>query len=98
MLVHVVIWKYKHETIEAERVEHRKKLEALKDVIPELKSLQVGSDILSLDRSYDTGLVATFEDQAGLDAYTEHPQHQEVVALGKEIAAHTASVDFFSEN
>ncbi len=97
MLVHIVIWKYKDETIEAERVEHRKKLAALKTVIPELKSLHVGSDILSLDRSYDTGLVATFEGQAGLDAYTNHPLHQEVAKMGKQIAAHAASVDFFSE-
>ena len=98
MVVHIVCWKYKLETIEAERVEHRKKLEALKDVIPELKSLQVGADFLNSDRSYDTGLVATFEDQAGLDAYTEHPLHQEVAAMGKEISAHTVAVDFFSEN
>jgi hypothetical protein len=53
--------------------------------------------MLHLARSYDTGLVATFEDQAGLDAYTIHPTHQEVANLGKEIAEHVVSVDFIDE-
>jgi len=94
MLTHIVVWKYKPEITEAERETHRAKLRSLKGVIAEIINLNVGADVLNLPRSYDTGLVATFADQAALDAYTVHPTHQEVAALGKEIAAHVASVDF----
>ena len=50
--------------------------------------------MLHLDRSFDTGLVAVFEDREGLDRYTVHPEHQAVAALGKQISQQTVSVDF----
>ena len=95
MLTHIVCWKYKAEVTEAVREEHRAKLQNLKNVIAEIIDLKVGADVLHLARSYDTGLVATFEDLASLDAYTVHPDHQAAASLGKEIAAHVVSVDFF---
>lgn len=97
MLTHIVCWKYKAETTETERAEHVAKLRALVDAIPELLTLTVGRDVLKLDRSFDTGLVSTYADRAGLDAYTIHPAHQEVVELGKRIAERVVSVDFLTE-
>jgi hypothetical protein len=94
MLTHIVIWKYRAEVTEATRAEHVAKLRALVGVIPETVSLQVGFDVLHLARSYDTGLVATFQDRAGLEAYTNHPQHVEVANFGRTISEHVASVDF----
>lgn len=94
MLTHIVIWKYNADVSDAERTEHVEKLRALAGIIPEVRRLAVGRDVLHLDRSYDTGLVATFDDRAGLDAYTVHPTHEEVAALGRRLAAHAASVDF----
>jgi hypothetical protein len=41
-------------------------------------------------------LVAVYPDMAALDAYTVHPAHQEVAALGKQIAVKVVSVDFES--
>jgi Stress responsive A/B Barrel Domain len=97
MLTHIVIWKYRADTAQAVRAEHVARLRALSGVIPDIVSLSVGFDELHLPRSYDTGLVAVFRDRAGLDAYTEHPQHIEVANLGRTIAEHAASVDFESE-
>lgn len=94
MLVHIVCWKYKPEITENEREEHRAKLKNLPNVIPDILSFKVGADILHLERSFDTGLVATYPDCAALDAYTVHPLHQEVAALGKQIAEKVVSVDF----
>ena len=96
MLTHIVIWKYKPEITESQREEHRQKLKYLTNIIPEIVSLEVGADTLNLPRSYDTGLVATFADQVALDVYTNNAEHLKVAALGKEIAAHVASVDFIS--
>ena len=97
MLTHIVCWKYKAEITEAARREHRAKLQNLKNVIAEIIDLKVGADVLHLARSYDTGLVATFENLEDLDAYTVHPDHQEAASLGREIAAHVVSVDFITD-
>ena len=97
MLTHIVIWKYRADVPQAARAEHVARLRALAGVIPEVVSLRVGFDKLRLPRSYDTGLVAVFRDRAGLDAYTEHPQHVEVADLGRSLAEHVASVDFEDE-
>ncbi len=96
MLTHIVCWKYKETTDDAAREDHRTRLLALRDVIPEIIDISVGADILHLERSFDSGLVATFADEAGLEAYTVHPEHQKVAALGKEIAERVVSVDFVS--
>lgn len=97
MLIHIVCWKYKDEISPEAREEHRRKLRDLKDVIAEVIDLKVGADVLFLPRSYDTGLVATFKNLEGLNAYTIHPVHQAAANLGKQIAAHVVSVDFMDE-
>ena len=97
MLTHIVCWKYKVETTAEERDEHVARLRALPAVIPDIVSFNVGSDILHLERSFDTGLVAVYPDRAALDLYTDHPAHQEVAAMGKRIAERVVSVDFIND-
>jgi hypothetical protein len=97
MLIHIVCWKYKTETSAEQRAEHIAKLKNLPHVIPNILSFEVGADILHLERSFDTGLVATYVDQDALDAYTVHPEHQAVANLGKQIAEKVVSVDFLNE-
>ena len=97
MLTHIVCWKYKNETTLEERTDHIARLRALPDVIPNIVSFEVGSDILHLDRSFDTGLVAVYPDRAALDVYTDHPSHVKVAALGKQIAKQVVSVDFITD-
>lgn len=94
MITHIVCWKYKSDTSAEQRDEHIARLRALPDVIADIESFAVGSDVLRLDRSFDTGLVAVYRNMAALDAYTEHPEHQNVAAMGKEIAQQVVSVDF----
>lgn len=94
MLTHIVCWKYKFETSAEQRAEHITKLKNLPKVIPNIISFKVGADILRLERSFDTGLVATYPDRAALDFYTAHAVHQEVAGFGKQIAERVVSVDF----
>ena len=96
MITHIVCWKYKPEATPEQRADHISKLGALPDVIPNIESFSVGADILHLERSFDTGLVAVYTDRAALDAYNIHPEHQKVVAFGKLIAEKVVSVDFES--
>jgi Stress responsive A/B Barrel Domain len=96
MLTHIVIWKYRSDVEQETRNEHVARLRNLAKIISEVKSLEVGFDVLKLPRSYDTGLVAVFDDQAGLDTYTVHPEHVKVADFGRSISEHVASVDFIS--
>lgn len=97
MLTHIVIWKYKSDVGEEERRKHVAMLRRLPAIIPEVQSLAVGFDVLKLPRSYHTGLVSTFKDRAGLEAYTVHPEHVTVADFSREISEHIASVDFEDE-
>ncbi|HEV7893340.1 MAG TPA: Dabb family protein [Pyrinomonadaceae bacterium] len=97
MLTHIVIWKYKSDAGEEERSEHVAMLKRLPAIIPEVQSFAVGFDVLKLPRSYHTGLVATFKDRAGLEAYTVHPNHVAVADFGRNVSEHVASVDFEDE-
>jgi hypothetical protein len=97
MLTHIVCWKYKPETEPAARSKHIQSLLALTSVISGIVSLNVGTDILKLERSFDTGLVAVFADRDALDRYTDHPEHQKVAAMGREISERVVSVDFLSD-
>lgn len=97
MLTHIVIWKYKSDVGEEDRREHVAMLRRLPAIIPEVQSFAVGFDVLKLPRSYHTGLVSTFKDRAGLEAYTVHPDHVAVADYGRTISEHVASVDFEDE-
>jgi hypothetical protein len=97
MLVHIVCWRYKPESHETAREDHRARLRALPSIIPDIVSFDVGSDVLHLDRSFDTGLVAVFADRDALDRYTDHPEHQAVAALGKQLSEQVVSVDFIRD-
>ena len=96
MLTHIVVWKYRADVEQEPRNEHVSLLRNLASIIAEVKSLSVGFDTLKLARSYDTGLVAVFDDRDGLDAYTVHPEHVKVADFGRSISEHVVSVDFIS--
>ena len=98
MLTHIVIWKYRSEVDAETRREHVSMLRRLPSVITDIRSFEVGFDVLGLPRSYDTGLVAVFPDRAALDAYTIHPEHIAVADFGRTISEQVASVDFESED
>jgi len=95
MLIHIVCWKYKPDIDEQACEEHRARLRALPDVIAGIEAFDVGADILHLERSFHTGLVAHFADRAALDHYTDHVDHQAVAAIGRQLAETVVSVDFF---
>ena len=94
MLTHIVCWKYKPETTQEQRTEHVAKLRNLPNLIPDILTFSVGADVLHLERSFDTGLVATYADRDALETYNIHSEHVKVAAMGKQIAEKVVSVDF----
>jgi hypothetical protein len=94
MFLHIVCWKYKAETTQEEKERHLQMLRSLKDKIPNILSLQVGRDELHIERSFDTGLVATYPNREAYEFYAAHPEHQKVAEFGKKISEKAVSVDF----
>jgi len=89
MLKHVVMWKLKEEAEGKTKAENalwmKEHLEALAGIVPEIKSLEVGINVLNSDMAYDAVLISTFENKETLEAYKVNPKHVEVSSYCKKI-------------
>lgn len=94
MLKHVVLFKFKPETTEADIDKLAAGLGRLPEIIAEIREFVFGRDVVRSERSYDFGLVSSFDDRAALDAYAIHPDHQLVVAHVKQICSSVVAIDF----
>jgi hypothetical protein len=82
---HVVLMKL-HDPTDAPEAKSR--LEALPAQIPQIRTLEVGLDVLRTDASYDLWLITTHDDRDALTAYQEHENHREFRAwVGPRLAA-----------
>ncbi len=93
MIIHVVLFKLK-ERSEAHIKESLEILRALMGKIPSLMALNVGEDVVRAERSYDIGIIAGFEDLAGLESYRSHPEHVTVARRMNEISESIVALDF----
>jgi hypothetical protein len=93
MLTHIVSFKYKGDTDERARADHRARLAGLKGLAG-VVDLKVGADVVRSPRSYDTGLVVIFPDRAALDAYQKDPGHVPVAQFGAGLCESIVAVDF----
>jgi len=94
MITHIVFFKFKTETSESEIQQLADGLGALPQIIEEIREFRFGADVIHSERSYDFGLVASFDDLDALQRYQVHPEHQKVVAHVKAIASGVIAVDF----
>ena len=94
MITHVVLFKFKPETTDAEVQQLAEGLGNLPQQIEEIREFRFGSDVIRSERSYDFGLVSSFDDLDALQRYQVHPDHQKVVAQVKAITSGVVAVDF----
>lgn len=98
MLQHIVMWKLKDEALGLDKkalgLELKRRLEALVGQVPQIRSFQVGLNVVAADTASDVVLVSSFDDLAGLDGYVKHPKHQEVVDFVKQVVAERRAVDY----
>jgi hypothetical protein len=94
MIVHIVMFKFKDENKSSNIEEVTKRLNALIQLIPTLKSMEVGVNFTLSDRAFDLSLYSTFETKEDLDAYALHPQHLKVVELIKSVTVESKVVDY----
>ncbi|MEE8574935.1 MAG: Dabb family protein [Thermodesulfobacteriota bacterium] len=95
MITHIVFFKLK-DSSEENTGKAAGVLRGLEGKVPELRSLEVGTDVIRGERSYDIALTARFDDLAGLEAYRVHPFHVEVAGYIKNESSAVASVDYES--
>lgn len=93
MLTHIVSFKYRADVADDVRRDHRERLAGLR-TLDGVLDLKVGADIVRSARSFDTGLVVTFRDRAGLDAYAADPRHVPVAQFGASLCDQIVAVDF----
>jgi len=98
MIKHIVVWRLKDVALGAGKPENleraRTALEALRDLIPSVRHLEVGLDIGAAHDSWDIVIYSEFDDRAGLDAYQVHPEHVKVAALIGELRELRAAIDY----
>ncbi|GAA2010286.1 Dabb family protein [Nakamurella flavida] len=68
-------------------------LEALPAQIPQIRRLEVGLDLGTVERNADLVLLTEFDTPEDLAAYQVHPAHQAFVAQVGPLLAGTAEVD-----
>ena len=100
MLTHIVMMRIKTHFSESEKQAALDKLvqllEGLKHSVPELKFIELGVNISTKDKAYDLVLTSKFADQAGLESYIVHPEHQKVYELIQQVVADVALVDYIA--
>ena len=97
MLKHLVSWRLS-EADDATQAERARQviagLSSLVGVVPSIRALAVGRDVVHGDTNWDLGVVIDFDDEAGLEAYQVHPERQKVAAYIRSVVAERVTVDF----
>ncbi|MBO5864990.1 MAG: Dabb family protein [Bacteroidaceae bacterium] len=98
MFKHIVMWRFIDGANGKSKLQHaqwvKEHLEALVGVIPEIKSLEVGTNVCVAGTAYDAVLVSAFEDADAMERYKVHPAHVEVAAYFKGITEGRAEADY----
>lgn len=96
MIQHIVLFQLK--TFDSESAKQSKMseikvaLEALPELIPQLKLLQVGLNV-NPNEAFDISLLTHFESMEDLHTYAVHPEHVAVGKIIREVLAGRACVD-----
>lgn len=98
MIKHVVMWKLKDEAEGCTKEENIKKIKELlmplKDIIDEVKYMEVGANINPSEAAYDAVLITEFENENDLAVYQNHPEHLKVRKFITAVRTARTVVDF----
>lgn len=98
---HVVAFKFKSDVTDAQKKEVQDAFAALKTSIPQIKSLDSGTNVSpeKFDKGFTHMWVLTFDSTADRDAYLVHPEHKKFGGkLGGKLAEGGVFVmDFISD-
>ncbi len=93
MIRHLVLMTF---TDPAHAPEAVARLQALTGQVPQIRTLEVGVDVVGSDVSAHLGLVTTHESLEDLQGYQGHPAHQEFGAWVRPLLAarHACDIEF----
>tara|TARA_B100001245_G_C22666870_1_gene326594 strand:+ start:263 stop:550 length:288 start_codon:yes stop_codon:yes gene_type:complete len=93
MVKHIVMFKLTEKTSQNMQLA-TDSLRSLENKIETLRSIEIGTDFLESDRSYDIVLTAHFENQEGLKTYSSHENHLPVVKIMRSLCSSSVVVDY----
>jgi hypothetical protein len=96
MVKHIVMFKLAEKTPE-NLDQALKALNSLHGNIETLNFIEIGTDFLSSERSYDIVLTAFFDDREGLKTYAGHENHLPVVKIMRSLCSSSVVVDYETE-
>lgn len=94
---HLVLWKLAAEDADARALHAEQIAEhllALRGVVPELQSIEIGRNVAYPATNWDVALVAEFADVDALARYQQHPAHVEAAAFVRGVVSDRATVDY----
>ncbi|MFC2101286.1 Dabb family protein [Bacteroidota bacterium] len=98
MIRHIVMFRLKECNTPEEKknniIQLKESIEALKNVIPEIKYIELGYNISTKPSAFDLVLINDFESEETLEIYRHHPEHKKVLVLLKEVVENTSVVDY----
>lgn len=72
----------------------KSRLEALEEIIDEIKFFEVGINFGNTDVSYDLALCSEFESREDLFSYQKHPEHVKVADFVKKVCENRVVADY----
>ena len=94
MIKHLVFFKMKEDADPAAQEKMVAMLRALPAVIPQIKDFEVGVNFATGPAASDISLYSTFENEADMETYRVHPEHQKVVAFIGKVTSERRVVDY----
>jgi len=94
MIMHIVMFTFKENTVQSDITEAQQQIEQLIDLVPGLLHIKTGLNFAEEERAMDMVLISSFDSREDLDFYATHPEHLKVIEFIKTIAAYTKVVDF----
>ena len=96
---HVVVFKFKATTTDAQIKQINKDFAALQDAIPEIVTFERGLNVSpeGLDQGFTHVYLVTFKDKAGLEVYLPHPAHKAFVEKLLPLLEEPFVVDYVAE-
>ncbi|HRK34011.1 MAG TPA: Dabb family protein [Candidatus Hydrogenedentes bacterium] len=93
---HVVFFKFKDGTSEADIAKVQRAFLDLKNGIETVRAIEAGHNVSTenLDQGYTHAFIVTFEDAAGRDTYLTHPVHDEFVKIAGPHLDKVCVIDF----
>lgn len=82
MIKHIVMWKLKDLAEGKDKLENAKiiksRLEGLKNIIGQIKYIEVGININESTQAFDAVLISEFDSLEDLKIYKNHPEHLKI--------------------